>query len=260
MFDLLSRELRRTAELRRPEWEVEIDQLLVPIEDHRAWHDRFPVTGVRERLPELIPKPSKRRLFLDQTAEIREDNFAAELTLLILEMSLRDPSPDVLVILRDSDGMRTTESLRRAGRWFARRSAVAGSSRRIRTLVLGLANQEGESWVILGLRSDPALTSRRASAKREVGVDPCARPADLTAATRSGPKDAKRVLRFLLGEGERVADAPATEIARGELGDLLSRAFADLSHVDSNDDPTNLADFHSRLRTQVVPLVIPGPS
>ncbi|MEQ1567976.1 MAG: hypothetical protein ABMA64_20220 [Myxococcota bacterium] len=174
-----------------------------------------------------------------------EDQPAGEATWFITLyqlFSLRSAPPDVLVGLRDVDDKSLVAAADRARRYIETLEPKM-------VVVFGLPYRDAEAWFVAGLTSD-----RLDEARQELGFDPTAEPHRLTSQPNGAKTDAKRVLRFLLGEGESLAGAPSR--AAPDLDSLAERTLGDLARLE-RAEATGLASFIEQLRKDVVSVVLP---
>lgn len=139
--------------------------------------------------------------------------------------------PDCIVLVRDSDGVRSRVS--------AFQQAASGMS--VPVVVVAMPHPKREAWVLAGF--DPKNEQERKALqglRKELGFNPTAEAHRLTAAKRGAPKDAKRVLdKLMQGDKDREAECWAVT----PLATLEKRG------VDSG-----LRSFLCDVRTKMVPL------
>lgn len=163
--------------------------------------------------------------------------------------ALAKPPPDILVGMRDTNDPRLRDDAERACRYII---DTHGSAM---TLVFGLIYRDAEAWFVAGLTD---VAARIALAKQELHFDPCAKPEQLTAQPNSALTDAKRVLRFLLGDTPTLAATPSTALSGAEADALAERTLRDLN-VLARAAATGLVEFIASLRMLVAPRILPGP-
>ncbi len=103
-----------------------------------------------------------------------------------------DPPPDAIMLIRDTD--------RAEDRFEGLKQASREASNHMK-IVVGVARTKRECWVLNGF--DPRdETERRslANERRKLGFDPRTHAHKLTAEGKKGDKNAKRVLRALVGD------------------------------------------------------------
>lgn len=159
------------------------------------------------------------------------DAYAARLALLLLTGA--DPAPDVVLLIRDSDG----DLQRKIGLDQARTS-----HRWTFPIVIGLAHCKRECWVLGGFEARNDEEERViGELKQELGFDPSTNPARLDAREAGAKRDAKQVLARLTG-GDRdreIACWKATSIPSLEI----------------RGAKTGLTDYLKELRAKVLPLL-----
>jgi len=163
--------------------------------------------------------------------------------------ALAQPRPNILVGMRDTNDPRLHVDAERACRYII---DMHGSAM---TLAFGLIYQDAEAWFIAGLTD---VAARIALAKQDLSFDPCAEPERLTAQPNSALTDAKRVLRFLLGDTPTLAATPSIALSGPEADALAERTLRDLD-VLARSTSTGLGEFIASLRTLVAPRILPGP-
>lgn len=163
--------------------------------------------------------------------------------------ALTRPPPDILVGMRDTNDPRLRDDAERACRHIR---DTLGSAM---TLVFGLIYRDAEAWFVAGLTD---VAARLALAKKELSFDPCAEPERLSAQPNSAPTDAKRVLRFLLGDTPTLAATPSIALSGPDADALAERTLRDLD-VLARATTTGLGEFITSLRKLVAPQVLPGP-
>jgi hypothetical protein len=159
--------------------------------------------------------------------------------------ALRNPQPHALIGMCDTNDPK---------RWKEADRAIAHIRDQLHSpmvVIFGLAYRDAEAWFVAGLDSP-----RTADARAALGFDPHAEPHRLTAEPNTALTDAKRVLRFLLGEGRTLQEAHS--VAAPEPMALAERTLRDLGRLDRAEH-TGLASFLARLRSEVAPLVLGGP-
>ncbi|WP_437565714.1 hypothetical protein [Sorangium sp. So ce542] len=122
----------------------------------------------------------------------------------------RNPQPEAVVLVRDSDGK---EAERRQGLEQARQDFAWPFE-----VLLGVAHPMRECWVLAGFvpenkREETSLAALR----RELGFDPTARSNELDASSRTAKKSPKRVLDRLTGNDDVREARCWTEPALGHL-------------------------------------------
>lgn len=162
--------------------------------------------------------------------------------------ALARPRPDILVGMLDTGDPRLRGDAERARRHIQTLGATM-------TVVFGLIYRDAEAWFVAGLTD---VAGRLATAKRELNFDPCAEPEKLTAQPNDALTDAKRVLRFLLGDTPTLAATPSIALSGAEAEALAERTLRDLD-VLARASATGLGEFIAALRTLVAPRVLPGP-
>ena len=167
---------------------------------------------VRADLRQLKGLPSGRSLHLRRRREgkvvVGDSAFDDVFQLFGL---LSDDGPDLIVMLRDTDG----EADRRtpAIPVLDELDPVARPAR----MVVGLPHPEAEGWFILSMEAPPA--DRLAVARKTLGFDPTQAPERLRSS--GDANDAKRVLQFLTFHAEALARAPSRALPREQLESLL---------------------------------------
>jgi hypothetical protein len=158
------------------------------------------------------------------------DAYAARLALWLLVKS--GQRLDAAVLVRDTDGQRE----RRLGLEQARTGRVWPFP-----VLIGLADPKRESWVLAGFEPrDRREREALAQVQREVGSDPRIQADSLSARTPGALREAKRILRALIGDDPDREQAcwmecPLEELAeRGRL--------------------SGLADYLEEVRSRLVPL------
>jgi hypothetical protein len=163
--------------------------------------------------------------------------------------ALAQPRPDILVGMRDTNDLRLRGDAERACRY------IIDTHGSVMIVVFGLIYQDAEAWFVAGLTD---VAARIAQAKQELHFDPCAEPERLTAQPNSALTDAKRVLRFLLGDTPTLAATPSIALSGVEADALAERTLRDLD-VLARAASTGLGEFIASLRTLVAPRILPGP-
>lgn len=103
----------------------------------------------------------------------------------------------LLVWVRDSDGREERRQEAEAGRRSLPTASVS--------ILLAIASECGEAWVIAGYQPSPETKGLHSSLKRRLGFDPWRHPERLSHKT-GVPKDAKRVLSELFDGDQDLED------------------------------------------------------
>jgi len=161
------------------------------------------------------------------------DAYAARRALLLLNAR----PPDAVVLVRDTDG----QEERRRGLEQARAGQPRTGQPWPFPVLLAVAHPKREAWVLAGFepRSEAENTSL-AQCRQEFGFDPRLRSEELFAKTPGAPRDAKRVVRLLVGE---TYDREQSCWADCPLEDLTERGRLN-----------GLTDYLEEVRTRLVPL------
>lgn len=164
----------------------------------------------------------------------------------------QEPAPDALIGVADSQNdAGHLDEARRAATYI--RQVLTPKV----AFAFGVPHCDAEGWFVAALTDGDA--PGRQAAKAELEFDPLEEPHRLTAQPNNAIRDAKRVLRFLLGRGGKTLQATKT----GALSCEEYEALADWTVSDLPRFTTyagcGLAEFLSELRTHVAPRVIPGP-
>lgn len=196
----------------------------------------YPIFGLVEDLREVTPK----RFF--RTNRIGDEPAGEALWFISLYQlfALRSPRPDLLIGMRDASDRGLERQAERACDYL--RDTLGAEM----TVVFGLPYRDAEAWFVAGLGGVPE--GRRAMAKRTLQFDPIAQPHRLTSEPNTAVTDAKRVLRFLLGEGAEVSDARSVAISVDDLDELADRTLDDLTRLERAVE-SGLAGFVTRLRS-----------
>jgi hypothetical protein len=174
--------------------------------------------------------------------------------------ALHSPGVQALVVLRDTDGYfeRGEPAIQLALKWVTAQLARSKEEEQpcMEAVVFGAAHQDAEAWFLPGLKD--AAPERLAQAKQELSLDPLARPEALSNEKRGSrpERDPKRVLRFLLGEGENIATNPSSPIPAEELPELAERCLRELDRLASGPEGTGLPAFIQRLREHLAPRIL----
>jgi hypothetical protein len=123
-----------------------------------------------------------------------------------------------------------------------------------RVIAIAAPHHDAECWFVAGF--DPVDTPKESDALRAVtralSFDPRERPERLTAHPNDAPTDAKRVLRQLLGHGEKSAPLDLHETRTHH-----ARLLGDLSRLRRRGGGTGLTAFLVDLAERVVPTLLP---
>lgn len=162
------------------------------------------------------------------------DAFAARKALLLL--AINPHPPDAVVLVRDSDGQqerrRGLEQARNYRNWPF-------------PVLIGLADPKRECWVLAGFESrSEAENASLAQLRQELGFDPRLRSEELSAKTPGAPRDAKRIVRLLVGD---TYDREQSCWVDCRLEDLIERGRLN-----------GLADYLEEIRTRLVSLFTEG--
>lgn len=175
-------------------------------------------------------------------------NLADACTLLAVS---QDP-PDVVLGLVDGDSR--SGAAERAKHLQLVLDFAREKTPNFRAVVFGATIPCAEAWLVSILGAAPRFSRRRALVTTELKLDPVASP-ELLNTDEGAPRHAKRVLRFLLGEGAEdlmavSAKTPKEDLYEPFLGDtpLSLSQLAALS-------PCGLAPFVTRLREDYAPQV-----
>jgi hypothetical protein len=213
--------------------------------EHQPEHDRY---YKFQSLKDDLQAQLGRRFF--QTPRI--DGEPAGKALWFIQLyrlfALRQPRPHVLIGVRDTSDASLDEAAERAKHYIRQ---TLGSEM---IVVFALPFQDAEAWFIAGLT---AATTRRDDARKQLNFDPIAEAHKLTAQPNTAETDAKRVLRFLLGEGRTLREAHSVALPGPDLDALAERTLTDLALL-GQAERTGLARFLATLRTKVAPRVLPG--
>ena len=162
------------------------------------------------------------------------------------------PTPDALVGIADSQNDPTLmQEAHRAAKYI--RTALQPEM----AFAFGVPHCDAECWFVA------ALTEAAAPGHKEslstLKFDPLREPERLTAQPNNAERDAKRVLRFLLGQGGASLSATQTGALSWDVYEALAEwTPEDLDHL-SAYGACGLSDFIEQLRAHIAPLVIPGP-
>ncbi|WP_437806197.1 hypothetical protein [Sorangium sp. So ce1078] len=143
----------------------------------------------------------------------------------------RDPQPEAVVLVRDSDGKETE---RRQGLEQARQDCAWPFE-----VLLGVAHPMRECWVLAGFVAEGKREEASLAALRqELGFDPTARSHELDASSKTAKKSPKRVLDHLTG---------------GE-GEARCWTEPDLGHLRQRGKGNGLAAFLDEVEARLVPI------
>ncbi len=214
-------------------------------------HERFYKSkslddDLKERLAEL-QKPPARRFFQVGRIDGEPGGKALWFIRLYQLFALRQPRPHVLICVCDTSDASLHEAAERARHYIQK---TLGSEM---IVVFALPFRNAEAWFIAGLTDVP---TRRDVATKELDFDPVAEPHKLTAQPKTADTDAKRVLRFLLGEGSTLRESHSVALPGLELDALAERTLTDLALL-GQAGCTGLARFLATLRAEVAPRVLP---
>lgn len=164
----------------------------------------------------------------------------------------RDPSVTALVALADSQNdAQALDGARRAAAYL--REVLTPTM----TFAFGVPHGDAECWFVAALTEADAPRHRDSLAA--LNFDPLREPERLTAQPNDAERDAKRVLRFLLGRGGATLAATQTgALAEDEYEALASWSPQDLDRL-SAFVACGLSAFLAELRVHVAPRIIPGP-
>lgn len=148
-----------------------------------------------------------------------------------------------VLIARDTDGDR--------GKMAGLRNVVDEQRKSSPGLLLLVAapHQDAESWLVTGFSPSSGETSNLKDCTRDIGFDPTQQPERLTAHPNDSPRDAKRVLRRLLG-----LEAESRALNLEELGGFCSRLLGDLERLRARGYETGVTDFLEELKKHLPPL------
>jgi hypothetical protein len=173
--------------------------------------------------------------------------------------ALHNPCVQALLVLRDTDGYaeRGEPAAELAQQWVGEQQrGRPGDSTPLRVVIFGVAHPDAETWFLVGLKG---VEERRQKASKELSFDPLNEPDRLSNEKKGGQpgRDPKRVLRFLLGEGEKLHDPPSAPIPADQLTDLADRCLGDLEALVKSAPGTGLPAFIQRLRAHLAPAILP---
>ena len=161
--------------------------------------------------------------------------------------------PDALIAVSDSQNRAgAQDAADRAARYI--RDALAAPI----PVAFGVPHCDAEGWFVAALTGgDPG----HSAARQELNLDPLREPHRLTAQPNTAVRDAKRVLRFLIGAGRAtLASTPTGALSCAEYEDLAEAwTAADLARLQAHD-ACGLAAFIQALREVIAPAVLPGPT
>lgn len=164
----------------------------------------------------------------------------------------RDPVPDALIGVADSQN--DPDLPRHAER------AAAYIRTRLQpkmAFAFGVPHRDAEGWFVAALTEADA--PGRPDAVAALKFDPLREPERLTAQPNDALRDAKRVLRFLLGRGGATLSAtPSGALSREEYEALADWTPEDLTRL-SSYAACGLAAFLEELEAKVAPRIVPGP-
>lgn len=149
---------------------------------------------------------------------------------------LKVQRPDAVVIIRDSDG----DSTRRESLERARREEDPGTEWPF-PIIIGVADTKRECWVLAGFAPrTPAEERALTGLRKELGFDPLSSAQHLTARTPTALRNAKRVLKALIGNN---SERERTCWLDCELQTLSDRGRG-----------SGLADYLNEIQMRLVPL------
>ena len=159
-----------------------------------------------------------------------------------------DP-PDVVVLLRDADNdPERISALPLARRWVAEHCR---KNPRAPAAAFGVTAPIAEAWFVACLSPAP---DRHAVACSALSFDPCRAPERLAPNDRQASHHAKRVLRFLQGEGDALDQAAAVALKAGECEALASCITYEAASVASA--ATQLPSFLACLDAEITPILL----
>jgi hypothetical protein len=172
---------------------------------------------------------------------------------LILWFASKEPRPELLVILSDSDGdLKREKAAKQALR-------IQGDLPDSMLVVIGVPHQDAESWLVATFTpATPEDNERVRHARKTIGFSPHLEPHRLTGSPNDAATDAKRVLRFLmLQEGKQLdgkARPPSKAPDGKELELLLDRYWKELAHLKQRGSSCGLTVLIAELQ-KVLPIV-----
>lgn len=192
------------------------------------------------KLPRIAGQPIRLTGYMDGKPLKPEAAFWRRVFLLF---AAEEPPPDVLIVVRDTDGdLRRLEGLGQALdflRTFPRPLPV----------VVAAPNQDAEAWFVAGFVPQDEPERRRLKERTEIlSFNPSEEPHRLTARPNEAPTDAKRVLRILVFNEDQ-SRPPSVE----ELPDLCERTLHDLALLERRGERCGLSPFLRDLRATLVP-------
>ncbi len=150
-----------------------------------------------------------------------------------------------IVVVTDTDGMDQTSLAR-----VAEKLPAIDRPDAPRPIVLGIAHQDAEGWLVLGFVPRDANERRRhAALVRALAFDPLKAPHRLTARPNEARTDAKRVLRQLLWAEDR-----SKAIGREEIVAVVERCLPSAEVIDADGAGCGLKDFVAAVRRRLSPL------
>lgn len=145
---------------------------------------------------------------------------------------LRKHADCAILLIRDSDG----DFHRRNGLEQARKESHANDR-----IAIGVCHPNRECWVLSGFTPTSREQKILADTTRELGFDPCRESHRLNDRGENQKRNAKRVLRLLVGGDRDREEACWSQTA--------------LHTIESNGAENGLCDFISEIRVRIAPLI-----
>lgn len=159
-------------------------------------------------------------------------------------LSVLQEKPEAILIARDTDG-----DLSKVQGLLQVVQQQREENPRLPVLV-ATPHQDAECWLVAGFTPmSPAEQERLQECRRDLGFDPTRKAERLTAHPNDSPRDAKRVLRRLLGLGR---DSRALDPE--ELGQHHERLLGDLEGLRERGEGTCLVQFLIHIRQDLARL------
>lgn len=169
---------------------------------------------------------------------------------LLLIFAAEQPRPDVLIVVRDTDG-----DPRRL-RGLSQALELMSEFPEPWPVIAAIPHQDAEAWFVAGfVPRDEVESERLRQLRKDLSFSPPDEPHRLTAHPNNARTDAKRVLQLLIA-GQDESRPPRTE----ELPELCERMLSDLPLLEKRGADCGLANFLDAVRSKLVPLLTGGPT
>ena len=250
---MVAHQVERRARNQGAAWCEQADAAVVFVGLSEQGLGFFDHRHTRKELREALGLLPGRPMFTDDAATLRGSPAAKYFADILRLAELRAKPPEAVVILRDTDDdADVVPGSELAICWFHERV------RKISAVVIGTPHRDAEGWLVAGLHHDEAVTERRDYTRRKLGFDPCTSPERLSSAPNNAPQDAKRVLAFLLGDGQKLSEVPSRPPHPKTSAGILDEALKNVEELERRTNKCGLSALLRAVNTEIATRAVPG--